>query len=326
MRRRLLLACFAFPAALPAMLPPMPVSSQGMAFRLIPGLEDVRMAIYETRKKDFAAFVAATGYDATEGMVSLRADAFDWAPNGDTWQDPGYAQNGDHPVVGVSLKDARAFCAWLTRHDHATGDLPETHEYRLPTDREWSRAAGLAEETGDTPEARLFHSEAAYPWGETWPPPAGYGNYAGEESQPGKPSWWGTIPGGYADAFPRTAPVGSFPPNEHGFYDLSGNVWEWVDTPYTKTSLAYVTRGGCWGSDRPAYLLLARRNTLFPEARNDETGFRIVRAPAASPGRAAVPGGRRTPGDPRLLKRRGTTIRFADFRIVRPVPGHTLDS
>jgi formylglycine-generating enzyme required for sulfatase activity len=60
---------------------------------------------------------------------------------------------------------------------------------------------------------------------------------------------------------------------------LSGNVWEWIDTTYTADSEAYVLRGGCWGSDRPAYLLVAKRNPAFPEMRNDEAGFRIVLAP-----------------------------------------------
>lgn len=237
---------------------------------------ETRVATHETTRDQFAAFVEATGYDATGNMYSLRADAFDWATNGDTWRDPGYAQTGDHPVVGVSLIDARAYCNWLTAKLRKERQLTGDWRVRLPTDAEWSAAAGLAAESGDTPEARMYHGKSAYPWGDSWPPPEDYGNYAGEESKVGKPSWWGTIPGGYADAYPRTSPVGTFPPNALGIHDISGNVWEWVDTRYTDSSIAFVTRGGCWGSDRPAYLLLARRSAAFPAMRNDETGFRVV--------------------------------------------------
>jgi ABC-type nitrate/sulfonate/bicarbonate transport system substrate-binding protein len=241
---------------------------------------DVRIAIHETTRAEFAAFVDATGYDATENVYSLRSNAFDWAPNGDTWRAPGYPQSDAHPIVGVSLVDARAYCQWLTEAKSATDPRFGTElEYRLPTDSEWSLAMGLTESPGTTPEARMASSETAYPWGASWPPPENFGNYAGTESAEGKPSWWGTIPGGYTDAYPRTSPVGTYAPNQLGLFDLSGNVWEWVDTKYTTSSLAYVIRGGCWGSDRPAYLLRSKRNPAFPNMRNDETGFRIVVAP-----------------------------------------------
>jgi formylglycine-generating enzyme required for sulfatase activity len=254
------------------------------AFVALPGT-DVEIATHETTRGEFAKFVEATGYDATGSMYSLRSDAFDWAPNGDTWSDPGYPQSDDHPVVGVSLNDARAYCEWLTeKASESDARFGQTLEYRLPTDDEWSIAAGIREFPETTPEARMANSDEIYPWGASWPPPEGYGNYAGTESAAGKPSWWGTIPGGYTDPYPRTSPVGTFPPNALGLYDLSGNVWEWVDTKYTLSSLAFVIRGGCWGSDRPAYLLKSKRNAAFPDMRNDETGFRIVRAPTRSGG------------------------------------------
>jgi len=247
----------------------------------IPGT-DVRIAVYETTVAEFREFVEATGYDATAGMMSLRADAVDWAPNGDSWSSPGFTQGDRHPVVGVSLADARAYSAWLTAEAGKTDPrFGSTLVYRLPSDYEWSLAAGLDEDPAATPEARMYGAPSTYPWGSGWPPPKGFGNYAGSESAPGKPSWWGTIPGGYRDAYARTAPVGSFAANALGIHDLSGNVWEWVDTPYTADSIAYPLRGGCWGSDRPAYLLSARRNPAHPDLRNDETGFRIVIATVA---------------------------------------------
>jgi ABC-type nitrate/sulfonate/bicarbonate transport system substrate-binding protein/formylglycine-generating enzyme required for sulfatase activity len=252
-------------------------NSLGMRFATLPGTRTL-MSIWETRVADFKAFVDATSHDATGGMMTLGADDYDWLPKGHTWRDPGFPQSDAHPVVGVNWFDARAFCSWLTERERGTKLIAATQQYRLPTDSEWSLAIGLETETGATPEERMMNGTERYPWGVSWPPPAGFGNFAGTESAAGKPSWWGTMPGGPDDAFPRTAPVGSFPANALGLYDLSGNVWEWCEDAFTTSSLAKITRGGCWGSDRPAYLLSARRSFAFPKSRNDETGFRIVLA------------------------------------------------
>jgi formylglycine-generating enzyme required for sulfatase activity len=234
------------------------------------------LAAWPTRVKDFAAFVQATGYDATGNMLTLGKDDYDWVAHGHTWAAPGFAQTADHPVVGVSHHDALAFCAWLTAQEQSAGTLTGSQAYDLPTDLAWSLAVGLDEEEGASPEARLYHSAGTYPWGSHWPPPANFGNYAGAESRLDMPSWWGVAPGGYVDSFPRTSPVGSFAPNARGFYDLSGNVWEWCADAYCPGSLARIIRGGSWGSDRPAYLQSANRNPRFPDSRNDETGFRIA--------------------------------------------------
>lgn len=243
---------------------------------LIPLAHGVSLATWPTRVQDFAAFVAATGYDATQNMLTLGRDDVDWLPHGHTWASPGFAQAPDHPVVGVSYHDALAFCAWLTARARAAGAIDAGQSYGLPTDREWSLAIGLEEEEGDSPEARLSHSAGTYPWGPGWPPPPAFGNYAGGESRLDMPSWWGVCPGGYTDPFPRTSPVGSFAPNAPGFYDLSGNVWEWCADAWCPGSLSRIVRGGSWGSDRPAYLQSANRNPKFPDSRNDETGFRIA--------------------------------------------------
>ena len=234
------------------------------------------LAAWPTRLMDFAAFVAATGYDATGNMLTLGKDDIDWLPHGHTWESPGFVQAVDHPVVGVSYNDCLAFCRWLTEQEHSSGNIDTTQTYDLPTDLEWSRAVELEEETGDSPEARMYHSEGTYPWGPVWPPPPNFGNYAGSESRLDTPSWWGVAPGGYSDPFPRTSPVASFACNALGFYDLSGNVWEWCADTYCGGSLARIVRGGSWGSDRPAYLQSATRNPKFPDTRNDETGFRIA--------------------------------------------------
>ena len=93
-------------------------------------------------------------------------------------------------MVGVSWHDAKEFCKWLTKRERSAGDLPEEREYRLPKDEEWSAAVGLKNEVGSTPEEKNGKIKL-YPWDiprkrdKSWPPPAGAGNYAGEEARIG---------------------------------------------------------------------------------------------------------------------------------------------
>ena len=249
----------------------------GLSFVRLPGTT-TRLAIYPTRVRDYRAFAEATGQPPAAGMLTLGPADHDWLPNRHTWKDPGFAQTPDDPVVGVNYHDARTFCRWLTKNERRAGRISVRQFFRLPTDLEWSIAIGLKKEKGDTPEARVHTSRGEYPWGPDWPPPAGFGNYAGAESAAGMPSWWGVVPGGYRDPFPRTSPVGSFPANRLGLYDLSGNVWEWCLDRYSRGGLARVTRGGSWGSDRPAYLQSANRTPRFEACANDELGFRLALA------------------------------------------------
>lgn len=93
----------------------------------------------------------------------------------DTWNNPQYeghpvTPHENYPVVNVSWNDAKAFCVWLSRKEGRT--------YRLPTDREWSVAVGLGRESGRTPAMKEIQGGKVYPWGTSWPPPTGSGNYA----------------------------------------------------------------------------------------------------------------------------------------------------
>jgi formylglycine-generating enzyme required for sulfatase activity len=198
---------------------------------------------------------------------------------GYAWDDPGFRQTENDPVVGVSWRDARVFCVWLTLRERAAGRLPADREYRLPTDAEWSAAVGLTEEDPQkSPEEKHHHPiPDKYPWGSGWPPPPGAGNYAGTEAADENwPVEYPTIPG-YTDGYKRTAPAGSFKPNAFGIYDLGGNVWEWCETAIGPEGAYRVLRGASWGSggDR-SQLLSSYRQAAKPGARYADYGFRCV--------------------------------------------------
>jgi serine/threonine protein kinase len=262
------------PAAIAPRQPPQPGKpwKNSLDMRYVP-LGDIWFATTETRVRDFEAFVQASGYDATGGMYSLQRDGF--KDHGNTWKDPGFPQSPDHPVVGVSWEDARFFCEWLTNRERAAGALTGVQRYRLPTDREWSEAAGLPSETGATPEDRSGRIKGVYVWGKTWPPPANAGNFAGSEARANAPETWPVIPA-YRDAFPRTCAVPGHAPNAAGISDLGGNVWEWCGDLFNKTTKWRVLRGGSWATSRADELLASYRRGFDPLFRHDDVGFRCV--------------------------------------------------
>ncbi len=229
-------------------------NSLGMKF--IP-VGDVMFSIYQTRVQDFEAFAKATGLKSS------------------LWKDPGFKQGPDHPVVNVTWQDAVVFCKWLSVKEHKEGVLPANQIYRLPTDLEWSRAVGLPEESGKTPEARDMGVPDVYPWGTAWPPPPGSGNYTGEETGSD------VAIKGYDDGFAWTSPVGSFPPNKSGLYDMGGNVWQWCLDSWNKDEKAKVLRGASWYNGAFKLSLLSScRVHAAPDSSTDNYGFRCVIATA----------------------------------------------
>jgi uncharacterized protein (TIGR02996 family) len=174
----------------------------------------------------------------------------------------------DFPVEQVSWEDAQAFLAKLTA-------LPEEKEkgwhYRLPSEAEWEYACrGGASSSTPFCFGRSLSSAQA--------------NFNGE------------YPYGGAEKGPnlgRTCPVGSYPPNAWGLFDLPGNVWEWCqdwfDEDYYGKSPAQdplgpsdgsdrVFRGGGWGGFG-RHCRAAGRGRRSPSFRVSVLGFRLAAVP-----------------------------------------------
>ena len=231
----------------------------GIAMRFVPLGQDLMVSVWETRIRDYQPF-------AKESRRGLREADFPQTP--------------DHPVVNVSREDAQTFCAWLTERERKDERIAQTHVYRLPTDLEWSMMVGLQEEEGISPGWRDARKQAVYPWGTVWPPEVGAGNFADVTASrsPGVASDR-TIPH-YDDGFAHTAPVGSFPANAAGLFDLSGNAQEWVEDDYSKLgkNVSGVLRGGGWNSFQTENLLAGSRNAQPPTFQDAIYGFRVVLA------------------------------------------------
>jgi sulfatase modifying factor 1 len=151
----------------------------------------------------------------TAGPVNLRHINlwWTWTP-GASWRHPkgiGSSIGGreDHPVVHVAYEDAEAYATWAGRS--------------LPTEAEWEAAArgGLDQKT--------------FTWGDE-PEPAGerLANF-----------WHGNFPWRPELGYGTTSPVGSFPANGYGLYDMAGNVWDWTADWYADRHPAEVDKPCC---------------------------------------------------------------------------------
>jgi ankyrin repeat protein/beta-lactamase regulating signal transducer with metallopeptidase domain len=261
-------------------------NSLGMVFVPVKGT-DVRFCVWETRVKDFEAFIKATGRNMDNKMMCFNRELKQGVWEGYNWKNPGFTQGPNHPVVGVNWEDAVAFCKWLTEKERKEGILP-LGRYRLPSDLEWSAAVGLIKEKGSTPEEKR-EKEGVYPWGEQWPPPKGAGNYADMTTKKKyKSNVLQTIEG-YDDGFAETAPVGSFNPNLYGLYDMGGNVLEWCGYWVSADVDEYrALRGASWSQGdqnvqgHVSTLLSSYRigvplsRAASPENRGSCIGFRVV--------------------------------------------------
>ncbi|HEV7402824.1 MAG TPA: bifunctional serine/threonine-protein kinase/formylglycine-generating enzyme family protein [Chthoniobacteraceae bacterium] len=241
-------------------LPPVPsASSAGPTDR-----QRVLFSVWETRVKDFSAFASETKRE---------------------WPHPLFPQGPTHPAVNVSWNDAQAFCAWLTERERKAGELGANERYRLPSDHEWSCAVGIGdrENAASTPAEKHRKLPGLYPWGPAWPPPAGTGNFSGEEAAETNIGGTHKLIAGYRDDFRYTAPVGTFPANALGLFDLTGNAREWCEDRYEPGNYYRVNRGGSWFNGTSADLLSSDRGADPPTMYTGFRGFRVVLAPAPAP-------------------------------------------
>jgi len=144
-------------------------------------------------------------FHRTRGPVPLDNYMNWWSyVPGASWRQPegpdsSLAGRDRHPITHVAWEDVSAYADWAGKE--------------LPTEAEWEYAArgGL--------EGKVFT------WGDEFAP----------RGRMMANTWQGEFPweNQLLDKFERTSPVGSFPPNGYGLYDMAGNVWEWTSDFYT---------------------------------------------------------------------------------------------
>ncbi|MEJ2056395.1 MAG: SUMF1/EgtB/PvdO family nonheme iron enzyme [Desulfofustis sp.] len=193
------------------------------------------------------------------------------------------------PVVNLTWNQAVEYLNWLSMQDDLppfyakAGDTyepvsPRTNGYRLPTEAEWAYTARQA----------AGRQNQRYPWPGGFPPRSVIANLADESAR----NILARVISGYDDGFGVTAPVGSFPADKAGLYDIAGNVSEWCHDYYSAytaglstapdplgppTGTHRVIRGSSWKDASLAETRLSYR-AYHKEARNN-VGFRIARYP-----------------------------------------------
>jgi gliding motility-associated lipoprotein GldK len=180
---------------------------------------------------------------------------------------------GDYPVVGITWKQAKAFCQWRTLKKNTyqkQRDKQNVNGFRLPSESEWEYAA------------RGGLQGATFPWG---------GPYAindrGCFMANFKP-----LRGDYAaDQALYTVEAKSYEPNDYNLYNMAGNVSEWVHSSYDPSSYEYtstinpnvndsdnerkVVRGGSW-KDVAYFLQVSSRDYEYADSARSYIGFRTV--------------------------------------------------
>ncbi len=179
--------------------------------------------------------------------------------NRDLNPEPSRFKGDKRPVEQVSWYDAVEFCERLSRE---TG-----REYRLPSEAEWEYACRAGTTTpfhfGETITSELANYDARYTYGAA-------------------------VKGTYRE---QTTPVGSFPPNAFGLYDMHGNVWECCEDDWHSNYEEAPTDGSAWLSSNknarkvlrggswyfyPAYCRSAFRPYYFPVYGSSNIGLRVI--------------------------------------------------
>ena len=197
------------------------------------------------------------------GMIYSMAERRWVAKKDMKWNSVPWQIADDQPVVFVSWNDAQAFCKWLSRK--------EKLHYRLPTEAEWEMSC------------RGGMVWSRYGWGNRLP---GDHDLNFGTGSPNLPESLTMVNTGYK----HVSPVGSFPPNGFGLYDMEGNVMQWVEDRYDRNyyenspledpkgpdvGASRVNKGGNWYAS-PADCRCAFRGFSGPEMSFWNLGFRVV--------------------------------------------------
>jgi sulfatase modifying factor 1 len=220
-----------------------------------------QIQITEVTNDEFSRFVDQTNYVTEAEKLGGSAlfvetttpeDLLSWwklDPNAN-WRNPGgegvdLDMRGRLPVVHVTLNDARAYANWA--------------KARLPSEVEWEYAASLGLFDPDDPLSGA----------------------RGPNGEPRANIWNGIFPvvNTLEDGFQGLAPVGCFPANRIGVYDMIGNVWEWTQTPFGDGSRQFTIKGGSYlcSDSYCRRFRAAARESLEMDFSTSHTGIRLVR-------------------------------------------------
>ncbi|MDB0067987.1 SUMF1/EgtB/PvdO family nonheme iron enzyme [bacterium] len=234
----------------------------GLGMRFAPLGDDLMVSIWETRSREFEMF----SKEDAEVVTGLFESA-----------------SLNHPAVGMTRAEAARFCEWLTTREREQGHIQKQHHYRLLSDLEWSKAAGLTERY-DEPLLRDDDEQngGIFPWGvDIWPPSEKAGNFSDQTAAENENTSIKQTIESYTDQFQMAAPVGKFEVNENGIFDMGGNVKEWVSDDYKsgEDGGEYgVVRDSDWKSYLRQHLETRHRQIIDPENRGETYGFRVVLA------------------------------------------------
>jgi len=229
------------------------------------------VAKFDVTRSEYAQFVVETGRPDPDSCLAVSPAADFIATSGNWRHAPGFPQTGKDPVVCVSWDDAQAYVAWLSAK---TG-----HVYRLLTEAEWEYAARAGTTTArygsDNPAELCRYTNV--------------GDLDYSEQHPGDSD--STVNRACRDGYAFTSPVGRFPPNQFGLYDMLGDVLEWTADCWNANYNGAPTDGTAWpsgdcgrrvvrGASWDAGLSVSRsamRRGVPTSTRITSVGFRVAR-------------------------------------------------
>jgi formylglycine-generating enzyme required for sulfatase activity len=235
------------------------------------------VAIYDVTRDEYARFAKETRRQSWPTCIVLTPERAEETGGAD-WRAPAYAQTGRSPAVCMGWDDVQSYIAWLNgkfRRAHPRNPAAKNGPYRLLTEAEWE----YADRAGTT---------TRYYWGDDDSIACRFGNGADLAAHR---IYHGLKTADCDDGYAATSPVGSFPPNPFGLYDMAGDVFQWVADCYhpnyvgapvdgsawmTGDCAEHVIRGGSLGH-MPRLMRSAYRFKDPPEHHSIFLGFRLAR-------------------------------------------------